>query len=303
MHDILLCFSSGACLYSIPERSLMAPAKYIKEHEITFWFSVPSVVSFMNSFKMLKENSFPAIRCSLFCGEALTVENAVAWQKAAPNSLVENIYGPTEATIAFTRYKWEKGLGSSEFEKGYVPIGEAFKGLTTEVVDENGDVCALGQTGELLLGGDQLSPGYWHDAYKTREIFIERSEQGVRSRWYKTGDLVKKSKFGLVFLGRLDSQVKINGHRVELGEIENALRKEADTSFAVAITLPLNSDNATKVVAFVAQSQKNEMQIKDRLKLSLAPYMVPQEIHFLDSFPLNANGKIDRKEIAKRLET
>src|SRR5256886_9966354 len=100
VHDMFVCWERGACLYSVPEKSVMAPAKFIKDHQLTMWFSVPSVVGFMSKMGMLKPGAFSSLRFSLFCGEPLPAAYASLWQEAAPQSVIENLYGPTETTIA-----------------------------------------------------------------------------------------------------------------------------------------------------------------------------------------------------------
>ena len=93
VHDMFMAWSCGATLYCIPEKSVMGPGKFIKEHQLTVWFSVPSTAQFMSRFRMLKKDAFPSLRLSLFCGEALPLDIVEKWKKAAPNSSIENIYG------------------------------------------------------------------------------------------------------------------------------------------------------------------------------------------------------------------
>lgn len=103
VHDMFVCWGSGACLCCVPDRSTMAPAKFIKDQAISMWFSVPSVVTFMQRMRLLRPGGLPSIRYSLFCGEPLLASQATDWQNAASNSVLENLYGPTEATIAITQ--------------------------------------------------------------------------------------------------------------------------------------------------------------------------------------------------------
>lgn len=303
VHDIFLCFSGGAALYVVPEGSVMAPAKFVREHQLTMWFSVPSVVSFMSRFRMLKPGVFPSVRCSLFCGEALPASSAALWSKAAPESIVENIYGPTEATIAFTRFRWLKGMENREFEKGLVPIGRAFEGQETAVArEETGKLKIIkkGEPGELLLSGSQLSPGYWKDKQKTEERFVTLEDS---KRWYRTGDLVREDpEDGLVFLGRTDTQVKIRGYRVELGEIENVIREESGSPFVCVFAWPESSEGADGIAAFVGEEAVDEQILESACAKRLPAYMVPKRWIRLNEFPLNANGKLDRPALKKQLE-
>ena len=107
--DLFVAWSRGACVCVMPSESFLKPAGWIAESELTVWFSVPSLALHMKRFGMLKPDRFPTLRWSLFCGEALPVEAAEAWAAAAPASVVENLYGPTELTIACTLYRWSAG--------------------------------------------------------------------------------------------------------------------------------------------------------------------------------------------------
>ena len=131
VHDMFVCWERGACLFSVPERATMAPAKFIRQHELTMWFSVPSVVALLSRMRLLTPGAFPSLRWSLFCGEPLPAVAAQAWQAAAPNSQVENLYGPTEATIAITHYRWQTDVSPGQCVNGVVPIGWPYIGSSS----------------------------------------------------------------------------------------------------------------------------------------------------------------------------
>jgi len=303
VHDVFAAWGSGAQLFVLPDRFVMAPAKFIRDHQLTFWFSVPSTVAFMNRFRMLKAGAFPSLRCSLFCGEALPVASAARWHEAAPNSRVDNLYGPTEATIAFTTYRYEPGLTEDLAENGIVPIGSAMPGLQTAILDPEGHLLPQGEVGELALGGPQLSQGYWKDPHKTADRFLNVSDGKASKRWYRTGDRARlDSEKGLVFLGRLDNQIKILGHRVELGEIEHVVRREAASSDICVIPWPVTDEGAGGVIAFVAGYEGDTKALLERCRNGLPEYMVPKEILTPERLPLNANGKVDRNALRASLE-
>ncbi|MCB1759073.1 MAG: amino acid adenylation domain-containing protein [Gammaproteobacteria bacterium] len=304
VHDMFVCWAAGASLHVLPEKAVMAPAKFIKEHELTVWFSVPSTIGFMKKLRTLRPNAFPSLRCSWFCGEALPAESAEHWKAAAPNSFVENLYGPTEATIAFTAYRWSGDEEVAHLSGGYVPIGKPMGTLETIILDENHSPVESGKPGELCLGGNQLSPGYWNNEDKTAEVFLQRTFEGRRhERWYRTGDLVKLNINGdIEFVGRIDNQVKILGHRVELGEIERAVRQAAGTELAAAIAWPRMGSTASGVVVFTCGGSDDVNQVMVDCAKTLAPYMVPKIIRKIDTFPMNANGKVDRRELEKQLQ-
>lgn len=303
VHDLFVCWSAGACLCCLPQASLIGPAKFIRENELTMWFSVPSLGLLMQRLRLLKPDALPSLRYSLFCGEALPAALASAWQIAAPNSTVENLYGPTEATIAILRYRWDEQRSPAETINGIVPIGEPFAGQRACVVSDTQQRLSDGASGELCLSGSQVVTGYLDDPGKTREQFLVLpDEPGVT--WYRTGDLARHdATVGFRYLGRSDSQVKIRGWRVELQEVEQAVRRAARTEMAICIAWPERDGSAEGIVAFVAgpTSGPDEAQIVAACRQSLPDYMVPANVHRLDALPLNASGKVDRGALAAML--
>jgi amino acid adenylation domain-containing protein len=300
VHDMFVCWERGACLFCVPEQSAMAPAKFIRDHELTMWFSVPSVIGLLSRLRLLAPKSFPSLRYSLFCGEPLPAASAERWLQAASNSLLENLYGPTETTIAITHYRWDEKRSPEECVNGIVPIGWPFKGQIACIVGENGVELPPGRTGELCLHGSQVTTGYWNDGEKTREQFIHLIEKG-EALWYRTGDLVRKDESGCIcYLGRTDHQCKIRGYRVELQEIEAVLRKVCNTEQAISIPWPVREGSADGTVAIIAGEQTlDEKRIVSFCSELLPPYMVPSRIYFVEHLPLNANGKIDRPRLLK----
>jgi amino acid adenylation domain-containing protein len=296
VHDMFLAWSAGACLYCAPEGSLIGMGDFIRRCGLTFWFSVPSTAAFMRRVRMLKPGSFPSLRWSLFCGEALPTGLAASWQEAAPNSTVENLYGPTEATIAFTAYRLPRPRPLELDAMPTAPIGMPLTGQQAMIIDEEGELARAGEPGELCLGGSQVAAGYWHAPEQTAARFKPPAgEDAAATRWYRTGDrAVMHREHGLVFLGRMDRQAKIRGHRVELMEVEHALRLAAATDSVAAIPWPLDADGlALGLVGFVAGSQSTAAEILACCRERLPDYMVPSHIHRVTSWPLNANGKTD----------
>jgi len=301
VHDMFVCWERGACLFCAPEKSVMLPAKFIRERELTMWFSVPSVVTLLSKMRLLQPRSFPSLRFSLFCGEPLAAAHAQQWQEAASNSLVENLYGPTETTIAISHYRWDRSRSPQECLNGIVPIGRVFAGQQSRIVDH--DRSEVAETGELCLAGTQVTDGYWNNPEKTGCQFVRFPETG-ETPWYRTGDLVKQGENRcLYYLGRIDQQVKIRGYRVELQEIELVLRKASGAGQVVAIPWPVADGSADGVVAFLCgASNLDDLHILNRCREVLPDYMVPRNIHRLEEIPLNDNGKSDRKKLLKLLE-
>jgi amino acid adenylation domain-containing protein len=298
--DMFAAWESGACVCCPSDKDLLNPADFIRRSELTVWFSVPSIAVFMRRLRVLKPQSFPTLRWSLFCGEALPAVVAQEWSEAAPASAVENLYGPTEATIACTAYRWDSGRSPNHSELGIVPIGHAFGAMSTLVAGDDRREVQPGEAGELLLSGPQVVHGYWNDEEATANAFV--SVGGCP--YYRTGDRVRRPSGDepLRYLGRLDNQVKVLGHRVELGEVEAAIREETGIDAVVAVGWPRSPAGFGGIAAFVADTLVDVVALRERLALRLPSYMVPRELRLLAELPLNANGKWDRGALIRLLD-
>jgi non-ribosomal peptide synthetase component F len=295
-HDLFVTWTSGACLCVPTQKQMIKPGAFINAARLTAWFSVPSTAIFMRRLGELKPGLYPHLRLSLFCGEALPVDVVRDWSAAAPNSRIENIYGPTELTIGCTAYRWDQRKSSAECEQGIVPIGEPFEDMEALIVDRDLREVPVGCEGELFMTGPQLSRGYWCDEEKTRRAFV--SVAGRSDIYYRTGDRVRRAAPNkpLVYLGRLDSQVKVLGHRVELGEIEAVVRSLCRVDGVVALAWP-NGSNADGIELFLEAEKFDTEPLMKQLKAKLPYYMVPRRIRTLPRLPLNPNGKYDRKTL------
>jgi amino acid adenylation domain-containing protein len=297
--DMFMAWGAGAAL-CVPEQSdLLAPLRFIADHSITVWFSVPSVAALMLRKNLLAPACMPTLRWSLFCGESLPRAIAEAWQRAAPNSTVENLYGPTELTIACAVHRWDPKRSPLLCEHDNVPIGRIYAPLSAVVVDEQLAPVADGGVGELCVAGPQTFPGYWRAERLTAERMLAHADAaGDIRQFYRTGDLVRRLPNGeLACIGRSDSQVKLNGYRIELTEIEAVLRQSGCID-AVAVAWP-TAVNPKGIAAFVT-GPASVTEVKACLRSRLPRYMVPRRIELLEEIPLNANGKADRRLLSQR---
>jgi acyl-coenzyme A synthetase/AMP-(fatty) acid ligase/acyl carrier protein len=297
LFDMFAAWQVGACMCVPTVQQRMLPAKYVVDSKLSVWFSVPSTALLMKETRTLTPNAFPGLRLSLFCGEALTMPVAEAWAEAAPRSVVENIYGPTELTLACTYYRFGP-RAAEQSVNDVVPIGAPFPGMRAKVVDERLVEVPPGSSGELVMAGPQVALGYWDDPERTAAAFV--TPPGETAVFYRTGDRVVRPvrEDPLIFLGRLDSQIKIRGYRVELGEIEAAIRQEAGVDTAVVLGWPLAAaGGAEGVVAFIDDPGVDTAAMLRRVATRLPRYMVPREVRVVPSFPLNANGKVDRNAL------
>jgi amino acid adenylation domain-containing protein len=294
--DLFMAWGGAAALCVMQAADLLAPLRYVSKNAVTVWFSVPSMANGPMRMGQLTPGCMPSLRLSLFCGEALPSSVAEAWSLASPNAVLENLYGPTELTIACAVYRWEPATSPRECVNQVVPIGRLYDGLHAVLAEADLSLAADGEPGELCVAGPQVFPGYWHAPALTAErLFDFTDAAGVTRCYYRTGDLVRPMADGrLAYLGRIDHQVKLNGYRIELGEIESALCRLGCRQ-AVAVPFP-DYGQPSAIVAFVTGTC-DEAGLRSALRQSLPAYMVPARVHSLELMPLNVNGKIDRNAL------
>jgi amino acid adenylation domain-containing protein len=295
--DMFCGWSRGASLWVVPSGQVMAPIRFIQETEATIAFTVPSVGAWMNRMHLLSPGSMPSIRYLLLAGEPLPVSVALAFEKAAPNAVIDNLYGPTEATVVCSGQRFS-GIEDATPGRDVVSIGHVLPGSEMAVVDQ-ATQSSGNDPGEILVAGAQLATGYFADPKQTERQFVDWNGK----RWYRTGDLGFRDSTGRFHhLGRIDNQVKVRGMRVELEEIETHLRAVYQTDSVAAVAWPVAHGSASGIVAFVAASESaSDDARKSRLRSRLPSYMVPSAVHHLGALPLNANGKVDRKALLDRL--
>ncbi len=292
----------GACVYTVPPGGIKYTYVYslLEEQELTFALMVPSIISYLRPY--FKEINLTKMKYSLFCGEALYEDIVHEWMECVPNALVQNVYGPTEATIFCSTYNLQRDQLKNKNFNGIVAIGKAMKDMGLIVITENGEETDQNQKGELCLYGDQLTPGYWKNQDKNRQAFFKKIVNGKEVILYRTGDLSLKDEEGdFLYCGRIDSQVKIQGFRVELSEIEHYAREFSQVSNIAAIVYK-NKIGNSQIFLFVENFSGNTTEIEKHLKTKLPSYMIPSKIYNVASFPLNVNGKVDRKSLANQIE-
>ena len=295
VYNMFSTWRAGASLHVLPATQSMAPAKFIREHKITAWLSVPSSADLMAHMGLLKPGSFPSLRQTFFCGEPLLSSIAEAWQSAAPMSTVSNMYGPTEATVMCLGEDYRPGCALT---RDCIAIGRPYPGMKAAIATPEAAWVSDGISGELLLSGPQLALEYLDDVDKTRSKFVEIDGE----RWYRTGDLSVRDSGGVFhYLGRIDNQVKVLGYRVELEEIECHLREVTGCYSVAAVAWPMHGSSAAGIVAFLAGFDGSKSNLRIAMQQRLPSYMVPTRIHILSELPLNSNGKVDRKELTAML--
>jgi amino acid adenylation domain-containing protein len=213
---------------------------------------------------------------------------------AAGSLVVQNCYGPTETSVAVT---WYRCVPSTPQR---APIGKPIRGVRTYVLDDDLREVPVGETGQLYIAGAALARGYLGMPARTASVFLPDPYSGVPGeRMYATGDRAMLQPDGnLVFLGRTDDQVKINGHRVETGEVEHALRACPGVASA-AMLVREDAPGGTAAVAFLAGTRSADGVMARCLRESLPDHMIPRFYVWLDELPLNRPGKVDRAALAE----
>ncbi|NWB24860.1 MULTISPECIES: non-ribosomal peptide synthetase [unclassified Pseudomonas] len=267
----------------------------IRRHRINILGFTPSYGSQLAQWLATQDQTL-AVRMCITGGEALTGEHLQRIRAAFKPALFFNAYGPTETVVmplaSLAPEALEEGAGS-------VPIGSIIGARVAYILDADLALVPQGATGELYVGGAGLAQGYHQRPGMTAERFVADPFATNGGRLYRTGDLVRQRADGLVeYLGRIDHQVKIRGFRIELGEIETRLLEHE--AVREAVVLALDSPSGKQLVAYLVSDQEQgalRESLKAHLKAQLPDYMVPAHLIVLDSMPLTANGKLDRRAL------
>ncbi|MGL5997283.1 MAG: non-ribosomal peptide synthetase [Pseudomonas proteolytica] len=267
----------------------------IREHRITILGFTPSYGSQLAQWLATQNQTLP-VRMCITGGEALTGEHLARIRAAFQPALFFNAYGPTETVVmplaSLAPEVLEEGAGS-------VPIGSIIGARVAYILDADLALVPQGATGELFVGGAGLAQGYHQRAGMTAERFVA-DPYADGGRLYRTGDLVRQRADGLVeYLGRIDHQVKIRGFRIELGEIETRLLEHE--AVREAVVLALDAPSGKQLAAYLVSDASDHAALREALKVhlkaQLPDYMVPAHLMMLDSMPLTANGKLDRRAL------
>lgn len=297
----LVPLTNGACVYTIPHDQIKFTYVYglLENEKLTFAVMVPSMLRYLQPY--FDELNVESLKYCILTAEASPVDLLKKWSACVPNAEMYNFYGPTEATIYCTYYKFNK-TGINKHFNGVTAIGKVMWGLTAIIRDEAGNILGADEKGELCISGGQLTTGYWNNLQKTNESFFEIIRDGVACRFYKTGDLCFFDDEGdIMYAGRLDHQVKIQGYRIELGEIEYHAREFLQDQNAVSIPYENKLGNS-EIALFVEGEVTDTTILFDYLKSKMPYYMVPTKILINEKFPLNVNGKTDRIMLKKLIK-
>ncbi|EOP55752.1 amino acid adenylation domain-containing protein [Bacillus cereus VD136] len=277
----------------IADKEVLSNIELLKENILSKKINTMFVTTALfNQYIEIEPTVFNSLNQLYFGGEATSNKHVSRLMENKQESLkLYNVYGPTEATTFSLFYQIDSSMN---FDKK-IPIGKPITN-TSAIVKSDNMICGIGVPGELYIGGPGLAQGYLNNHKMSEEKFvIDKDVNG--ERFYKTGDLVKWDNEGnLIYLGRIDKQVKLNGFRIELEEIENRLKKLNNIQNA---TILLRNDNGFDYLcAYLIQDEEiNEEEIKNFLRDELPEYMIPQYFIRLKELPVTVNGKVNFKEL------
>lgn len=306
LFDIIAGLARGYTLFALEsedEQSMRATFDALAASGLTTWISTPSFIEMCLADPAFNEELLPRLDNVILCGEVFRNATALKLIERFPSARILNTYGPTE-TQAVTDIVVDEALAT---EVNPLPVGYLGGAMAAIVRDpETGETLPCGEVGEIYLAGDTVSAGYWARPDLTEAVFSEiEGEDGAPVRCYKTGDKGYLDGEGRLFcLGRLDFQVKLNGFRVELADVEQALVRVPAVGEAVVLAAERDG-KVSHLVAHVRLADPavpgdfaTSRAIKAALKELVPEYMVPKKIVYHDEFALNVNGKIDRKALA-----
>ena len=297
--DIYSAIKCGATLVIIPKTLFSKPAElldYICENNITTLIWAVSALCLITTFHGLDYKVPSTVNKIFFSGEVMPIKHIKQWIEKLPNANFVNLYGPTEITCNCTYHVVDKKLNY----ENRIPIGKPFENEGVFLLNENKQkIENINEIGEICVKGNTLALGYYNNKEQTEEKFIQNPLNNKYMEYiYLTGDLAYYDAEGnLNFSGRKDFQIKHQGHRIELEEIENEIEKIENVQRVCCIY----EEERKKIHAFyIGNIDKKEINVF--LKKVLPIYMMPNIIERVEKFPMTKNGKIDRKSLIKQKE-
>ena len=308
--DIYCAFSVGATLQLVhKELNTVIPklASWLRDRNISVFYAVPSVLAMLLKSRRMKPDMLPSLREVIFSGEVIQPEVIAQWMRLYPHARYTNLYGPTEITVDCTYYRILQPPGA---EDGSIPIGIARPNMELFVRLESGELTQQpGAQGELLIRGLAVGYGYLRDEQKTKAVFIQNPRHKLyHDPLYCSGDLVRiADDNNVLFLGRLDHQIKLHGNRIELGEIEAALSGLDNVGEAVVVFNNAANPDEQQIGAMITKRSDDDdetflKRVNRELRDLLPEYMVPTKFAVVNGdLPLTPNGKYDRKSVLASL--
>lgn len=296
--DIYSAFQVGATLLIVPKEYFSAPAKlldYLVDNKATTLTWAVSALCLVTTFHGLDYKVPKDVDKVIFSGEVMPMKHLREWMEKLPDATFINVYGPTEITCNCTYHVIDR---NRDYE--VIPIGKNFPNERVMLLDDEGKeiVCPL-QVGNICVSGTALALGYYYNEEKTSEAFVENpTVKGYKELMYQTGDLGEYNDLGeLVFKGRRDFQIKFQGHRIELEEIEKAMMAFEEVLRACV----LFDEEKSKLYGFYVGDIDSKV-LYAKMKEILPIYMVPTKLLKMEAFPMTKNGKTDRRALMESVK-
>ena len=303
--DLYSALFSGACLVPFTKEEVGSPKLLmdkINELQCTSWFSVPSLLIYMDTMKMLTVENMKHIKRFIFGGEGYPKAKLKNFfSMYSDRTDIYNVYGPTECTCICSNYK----ITAADFDdlKGLPPLGDMIENFSYLIFNDENEEVGANEVGELCLLGPNVGKGYYNDEKRTQESFVQNPLNGKFSEvMYRTGDLVRCNSDDnkIYFIGRKDNQIKHMGYRIELDEIELALNRLDGVSQAAVVHGKING--ISQIIAAISPEYKTKTELDEKtvrrnLKEIIPDYMIPTKMFFQDILPKNPNGKVDRRAL------
>jgi amino acid adenylation domain-containing protein len=291
--DIYCAQAAGAALCLAVALLL---AKRIEREDITIWKAIPSLLRAMLAAKVVTPDRMETLRHVIFSGDVVSSRDLAGWMAGVKDCRYYIGYGPTEATGMSTCHRLE---GPMEDAGEAVPLGRACADTEVRVLRADQSPAGPGEVGELYIGGSGISEGYWGDPGRTRDRFLAGSPgMPGAGRIYRTGDRGYCDDDGVLhFVGRDDEQVKIQGYRVELGDVRSALRSSENVEDAEVLTQEMESGDKCLIGVVVPRNGADMEGIARSLGRKLPRYMVPRQLLAVDEIPRSERGKVDRRKL------
>lgn len=294
--ELYSTLKQGCTTVYIPKKLFMSPVRLIEllnEEKVNTIFWVPFPLCTIANLGLLEKSPPQYLEKVLFAGESMPNKQLNIWRKALPNILYANCFGPTEIANIFAYYIVDREFDDNE----PLPIGKACRNIDIFVLNESDQSVGPNEIGEICVRGTCLSQGYYGDMDLTNQVFVQNPlHHHYRDMIYRTGDLgYFNDRHELCGSGRKNFQIKHRGYRIELGEIEAAVLGFAGVSACVVVYCQ------NRICAAVTPETIKIPELYDYLKDQLPHYMLPGIIKAMPVFPVNANGKTDRKKIMEEL--
>ncbi|MGB0882998.1 MAG: AMP-binding protein, partial [Vicingaceae bacterium] len=291
---IPLCIGAKIVTVNPEEIKYLATYQALEENDISVLITAPSTLQLLEPY--YAEINLKQLKYTFVGAEAFYQSTAKKWQKCAPNSHIFNLYGPSEGGILASSHQWNKNDSS---HNGIISIGKPVKNINLYIVDNNGKVIENSTKGEIWISGKQVFDGYLNPL-ENEGKFDYLTINGIQKKCFKTGDLAFRDDNGnLFYCGRLDHQVKIQGQRAELTEIEHFANQHS-TEFKPVALCYKDQFNSNKIALFV-ENGTDETLLSSTLKTNLPSYMIPSKIVKIEALPLNKNQKTDLNKLKSYL--